>query len=108
MSVNTATSFKDATEARRQIRILTDMAQVSLMNAISCLEIGVNSDRYDYYMDLCSEYERNIMSLLRSSAKIAGLVATAVPESVHAGKHGQDDEGDARKVPSQKLSVVEG
>lgn len=67
--------FKDASEAKRRIQKLGDLAMDDLLNAISCLQCAVESERQHLLLAASEEY----LTVLIGKLKIAkSLVAVPV------------------------------
>lgn len=77
MPVRVNSSQKLANRARREITVITDLAQDDLLLAISCIEVSVDSDRRDLLLDCAQEYLR----VLARKLKLASKIARSVPES---------------------------
>lgn len=93
MAVNPDIPLVEATELKRQVTVLTDMAQDDLANVISCLSLMADSDRPEFLRDLANEFMTAMTGKLRLAAKIGCSLHTHMQECSHGVPAGRGGRG---------------
>jgi hypothetical protein len=80
----------EVNKAREQIIRVTDKAQQDLLDAISCIQVSLESDRKDYLLDCAEEFMLCAIGKLRLAKRVSDAVRPCETTESPEVKNGKD------------------